>query len=146
MIALDPAAHLAFEIAPRFAQIGEANRIVIEAVKKSEIVEEGLARSPRRFRGEIQAGRDVSAKDDPVNGFHQIKRSAQHGCVVAEEQDSRRRRIVSMKLGEHTKFAAHVMSRLDLTSEWRTAKNHIARTELHGIGEIRMAARVLTND
>ena len=50
-----------------------------------------------------------------------------------------------MKFGKDAKFAAHVMGGFYFATEGRTAKNHFARAEMHGIGEVRMAAGVLTD-
>src|SRR5580658_9191327 len=51
-----------------------------------------------------------------------------------------------VELGQNTKFTAHVVGGFDFAAERRTAKNYFARTELHGVGEIRMAAWVLADD
>src|SRR5260370_12184766 len=51
-----------------------------------------------------------------------------------------------MKLGEHAKFAAHVVGRFDFAAERRTPKNHFSRANFEGVSEVRMTARILAND
>ena len=81
-----------------------------------------------------------------MDRLHQIKRGAEQGLVVTKDENLRSRRVVRMKLGQHAKFAAHVVGSPDFAAEWRTAKNHFPRTELHEIRQVRVAARVLTYD
>src|SRR5713226_4237084 len=110
VVAFDPTTDLTFEVALRLAEIGETDSGVIKAVEESEIFHERLAQPMSFFRRKIQTERRISAKDDAVNRFHQIKRDAQDGLVVAEEEDLRRRGVERVELGEDTKFAAHVVS------------------------------------
>src|SRR5580658_218719 len=97
VVAFDPAAYLSFEIALRLAQIGEANRVVVQAVKQSEIIEEGFAQAARDPWGEIQAAWNISAENDAVNRLHQIKGSAQHAGIIAKENHLGCRRIICAK-------------------------------------------------
>ena len=70
VVALDPAADLAFEIALRLAEIGETDGAEIEAVKLGKIVYEGFAEASGDLGGEIQVRRNVLAKNDAVDGLH----------------------------------------------------------------------------
>jgi hypothetical protein len=97
MVALDPAANLAFEIALRLAQIGEADCVVIEAVKEREIIEKRFADTSCCLGRKVYVGRNILAKNDAMNGVHQIKRSAEHGEVVTKEKHMRGWRVVGMK-------------------------------------------------
>src|SRR5271154_3086624 len=88
----------------------------------------------------------MAAENDAVDGFHQIKRSAEHGKVITEKKDLRGRRVVSVKFRKHAKLAAHIVSGFYFAPKRRPAKNHFARTQLDGICEIGVAARVLADD
>jgi hypothetical protein len=86
VVAFDPAANLTLEIALGFAEIGEADRSVIDAVEMRKIVDQCAAESVSRVRGEGKARGRIFAKNDSVDGFHQVKRSAEHGGIVAVKE------------------------------------------------------------
>ena len=59
LIALHPAAYLPFQIALRFAQLAQAKRGVVQAVQRSQIVDERFAQLSGSLRRQIlkSAGR-----------------------------------------------------------------------------------------
>jgi len=72
--------------------------------------------------------------------FHEIKRRAYDGFIVAIKQNAGRERVSIVKLGEDPKLTTHVMSGFHLGAKRGTAQNHFARTELDGVSQVRMAA------
>jgi hypothetical protein len=145
MIACDPAAHLALEIALRLAQIGETDGREINFVEAGEVVDERFAKPARDGWRERETRRRISAKDDSADRLHQVKGSAEDGGIVAVKKNLGCRGISAVEFREDVELASHVMCRLDLTAEGRPAQNHSAMTKLQRIGEIRMAARKLLN-
>src|SRR5689334_3640769 len=133
MVAFDPAANLALNVALGLAKIGEANCRKIDAVESSEIVNKGFAKFAGRFRRQHQAGRRVSTENDSADGFHEVKRSAEDRSIVAVEKNFGRWRIGVMKFGEDVKLASHIVSRLDLAAERRPAQDHLPIAELYAI-------------
>ena len=146
VVAFDPAADLALDVALRLAQISKADRRIVEAVQPSQIVKKRVAHLARRGRRKREAQRRISAKNDPLDGFHYIKGSAQHGIIVAVAEHLGRWRVCPMKLGENAKLSSHVVRGLDLAAEGRPTQNHLSVTELDEIRKIRMATRKLLDD
>src|SRR5580704_6436360 len=56
------------------------------------------------------------------------------------------RRVMSVQLRKHPKFAAHVVGRFDLAAEGWAAQHQFTRTQVYRISEVRMAAWILTDD
>ena len=75
VVALGPAADLAFEISFGLAEIGEASGGVIHMVQAHEIINEGFAEAARFFCGKIQTVRESSAQDDAVDRLHHVERA-----------------------------------------------------------------------
>src|SRR5215467_5996377 len=143
MIALDPAAHLALQIALRLAKIGESSRCEVDPVQLCKIVDERLAKFMGYFRGQLKARGRVSTENDSANGFHQVKGSPEDGSIVAIEQNLWGRGIRIVKFREDVELASHVMSTLYLAAERRAAQDHLPIAKLHAISEVGMPTRKL---
>src|ERR1700674_1976102 len=131
VVTIDPAADLAFQVALRFAEIAQADRLVVQTMQPDQIINKRFAQSPRHVWRKGQARRRIFAEDDSSDWFREVKGRAQYGVVIAEKEDARSFRVSGMQLREHAILAAHIVSRLDLASERRAPQDHFPITETH---------------
>src|ERR1700719_1524844 len=129
VVAFGPPTDLPFQITFGLTQIGEAYRSIVHTVQANEIINKGFAEPPRLFRGKIQVRRHMPPKNDAVNRIHHVERCADDGIVVAIKEHFGGRGINRVELGKHTKFAAHVVSGLDLASERWPSKDELPGPE-----------------
>src|SRR6202007_1090273 len=63
VIAFGPATNLTFEVALRFAEIGESGGGTIKAMEESQVFHKGLAQPPRFFGRKVQSQWRISPQD-----------------------------------------------------------------------------------
>ena len=123
VVALGPAANLAFEIAFRLAEIGEASGGVVHAMQAHEVFDEGFAEAAGFFRGEIETLGELSAQDNAVDRLHQVEGRADDGIVIAVEENFGSGLVNGVKIGEDAKFAGHVVRGFHFAAEGRPAED-----------------------
>src|SRR6516162_3106224 len=109
-VALDPSGHLALKIAIGLAGFRESDGWVIQSMQWSQVIDEALAEPARRLRRKLQPWRWISPDNDSMQLFHEIKRGAYDGFIIAVKKYCWHERIRIVKLREDTKLTTHIMS------------------------------------
>ena len=121
-VLLRPPVDLPREIAPRLAEVGEAERLPILPVKPRQHVAHGLV-DGRPFGGRA-SGQQRIHHDATRHPVHDIEDRTDHPRVVTEQPGLRHRHVRAAKRGQDAVFAVHGMRRRQKLAR-RLAPQHV---------------------
>ena len=136
---------LTLHVAFRLAQVTQAAGLVVNVEQLDQLVDEAHAQLASFLRTKIEFGRDVRAQDNAVDPLHDVELGANHALIGAVHIGFGAVGKTVIELIENTELATHIVGRLGLVPIWRAAQYKLFVRVFKQIGQVRGAARKLTD-
>lgn len=140
-----PAAHLAFEVALRLAEIGQPGGLPVDAVDLDQRIDHLFA-DAAALGGRVELGRQLLADHDAVHPLHHVERRADHVHVFAQQQRLRHPRGRAVQSGEHAVLTPDVVGAGQQRAAGRAAHHPLLRAAFEVERLVGVAGRVLMHD